>query len=180
MFPKASGTAAAERYEAGSVCDAPVNLLSLYPTLLDLCGLPAKEDNDGPSLLPFLADPAGSDWKHDSVTFLSRPGSYAMSGRTNRYIHYADGGENCTTSKRILTNGPISLRTIRRQTLAEFREAAPDEFAQRVEPSVTSLSKLDWQPPAMTPYPRPDPTGIRSRFISRISERGSGAVLDGR
>ncbi len=76
-----------------TVCDAPVNLLSLFPTLLDLCKLPAKQDNDGPSLLPLLRDPLAADWNHDSVTFLSKPGSYAVSGRSHRYIHYADGSE---------------------------------------------------------------------------------------
>ncbi|CAN0470598.1 unnamed protein product, partial [Hapterophycus canaliculatus] len=66
----------------GRVCNVPVNLLSLYPTLLELCGLPAKSDNDGSSLVGLLSDPADAGWKHDSVTFLARPGSYAISGRT--------------------------------------------------------------------------------------------------
>lgn len=39
----------------GTVCSKPVNLLSLFPTLTALAGLPAKTDNDGPSLVPLLA-----------------------------------------------------------------------------------------------------------------------------
>ena len=73
-------------------CDRPVNLLSLYPTLLDLCGLPKKSDNDGPSLVPLLGNPA-ANWPHQSVTFLAKPETYAISGQTHRYIHYADGSE---------------------------------------------------------------------------------------
>ena len=38
----------------GSRCDRPVGLVDIYPTLLELAGLPAKEDNDGISLVPLL------------------------------------------------------------------------------------------------------------------------------
>src|SRR5262245_66508918 len=31
-----------ERFKAGEVCRQPVGLIDLYPTLLDLCALPAK------------------------------------------------------------------------------------------------------------------------------------------
>ena len=76
----------------GSVCNQPVSLLSLFPTLTELCGLPKKADNDGPSLVPLLKDPKAS-WKHVAVTHLSRPKSYAISTASWRYLHYADGGE---------------------------------------------------------------------------------------
>ncbi len=36
--------------QAGTTCDQPVNLLSLFPTLTQLAGLPDKKTNDGPSL----------------------------------------------------------------------------------------------------------------------------------
>jgi len=38
----------------GSRCDRPVGLIDIYPTLLDLAGLPAKAENDGQSLVPLL------------------------------------------------------------------------------------------------------------------------------
>ena len=43
---------------AGGICSQPVNLLSLFPTLTELCGLPAKPDNSGPSLRPLLEESA--------------------------------------------------------------------------------------------------------------------------
>ena len=60
----------------GKTCDHPVGLIDLYPTLVDLCGIP-KEPNkqlstiplDGYSLRPFLNDPAHREWNGPSVAF---------------------------------------------------------------------------------------------------------------
>ncbi len=46
----------ADGTKPGSVCDRPVNLLSLFPTLAELAGLPQKPGCDGPSLVPLLRD----------------------------------------------------------------------------------------------------------------------------
>jgi len=78
--------------KAGSRSSRPVSLLSLFPTLTRLCGLPRKPDNDGPSLVPLLKDPMAR-WPHTALTHLNRPGNYAISTDDWRYIHYADGGE---------------------------------------------------------------------------------------
>lgn len=48
-------------------CDAPVNLLDVYPTLIDLCGLKEKPELEGVSLLPLLKNP-DADWERPSVT----------------------------------------------------------------------------------------------------------------
>ncbi|MCR9296393.1 MAG: sulfatase-like hydrolase/transferase, partial [bacterium] len=146
--------------QAGAVCDAPVNLLSLYPTLLELCGLPVKQDNDGPSLLPLLHDPQASDWTHDSITFLAQPGSYALSGKTHRYIHYAEGGEELYD----IQNDPHEWNNLAPQAeaeplLSEFRQRSPGEFAPRIEPSVESLAKLTWHPSAGISAPASEPDG---------------------
>jgi arylsulfatase A-like enzyme len=54
--------------------------------------VPAKPGVDGHSLLPLLRDPDAA-WPHLARTQLDRPGSFAISGRRFRYIHYQDGGE---------------------------------------------------------------------------------------
>jgi len=75
----------------GQTCDAPVELLDLYPTLLDLCGLPANAQNDGHSLTPLLKNPS-EDWDFFATSFYG-VGNISMRDRTHRYIVYEDGSE---------------------------------------------------------------------------------------
>ncbi len=68
-----------------------VELLDLYPTLADLCGLPRRPELEGRSLRPLLANP-DVRWNKPAITAL---GPEAMSVRTERwrYSRYADGEE---------------------------------------------------------------------------------------
>ncbi len=163
-----------EGTRAGTVCDDPVNLLSLYPTLLDLCGLPAKADNDGPSLLPLLqsghASVSGAPWPHASVTFLSAPGSYAVSTRRHRYIHYADGGEelyDVATDPFEWTN--LAGDEASADVMETLRMLAPQEFAERVEPSIDSLTTLGWHAIAdgKAPPSKPDGNPFKVYFVNQ-------------
>ena len=74
-----------------SVCSRPVNLLDLYPTLLDLCGLPADPVVEGVSLRPLLAD-AQAAWDRPTVcTF--RQNNHSVRSEGWRYIRYSDGSD---------------------------------------------------------------------------------------
>lgn len=64
-------------------------LLSIYPTLVDLCGLPAKPRLEGVSLRPLLEDPK-ADWKHVAVSTLGH-NNHAVRDERWRYIRHADG-----------------------------------------------------------------------------------------
>ncbi len=75
----------------GSVCARPVNLLDLYPTLLDICALPPDPDAEGVSLRPVLAD-AQASWERPTVCTFGL-NNHSVRSEGWRYIRYADGSE---------------------------------------------------------------------------------------
>jgi len=77
--------------KADTQCDHPVDMTALYPTLLELCGLPADEKCDGQSIVPLLRDPQ-AEWKLPALMTYGRGNHAARSARW-RYIRYADGSE---------------------------------------------------------------------------------------
>ncbi len=96
--------------KAGGRCPRPVSLIDLYPTLADLCGLPADTKKneqgrslDGHSLKPLLTDPENGTWTGPdaALTTLSKWGkatdvmqqSYALRTQEWRYIRYENGKE---------------------------------------------------------------------------------------
>jgi len=74
-----------------SRCDRPVNLLDIYPTLIELCGLSPRDQLEGTSLTPLLADPS-AEWNRPSLTTHGRQ-NHALRSDRYRYIRYADGSE---------------------------------------------------------------------------------------
>jgi arylsulfatase A-like enzyme len=94
-------------HTAGRSCTHPVSLIDLYPTLIDICGLPQPQQGlDGFSLVPFLQDPSCKSWPgpeaalsvvaSDDELAYSEPGNpakqhYAISTERWRYLLCADG-----------------------------------------------------------------------------------------
>jgi len=72
-------------------CEAPTQLLDIYPTLLELCGLPPNPQVEGDSLVPLLKNPA-AEWNEIAVTSYGK-GNVSLRDRTHRYIVYEDGSE---------------------------------------------------------------------------------------
>lgn len=72
-------------------CDAPVNLLDIYPTLVDLCQLTSKEELEGVSLLPLLKD-SNAPWDRPTLTTHGR-NNHSVRSKRWRYIRYRDGTE---------------------------------------------------------------------------------------
>ncbi|MGF1491565.1 MAG: sulfatase [Microcoleaceae cyanobacterium] len=75
----------------GKVCEKPVQLLDIYPTMLDLAGLKADPGHEGHSLMPLLAD-ADAQWPHVARMSFG-PGNHAIRSERYRYIRYQDGTE---------------------------------------------------------------------------------------
>lgn len=67
-------------------CESAVSLVSIFPTLIELCELPEIEGHDGPSLLPLLRNPEFL-WQHSAVIEYKR-GGVAIRNRHFRYIGY--------------------------------------------------------------------------------------------
>jgi arylsulfatase A-like enzyme len=70
----------------GVQSDAVVNLVDMYPTLLDLCGLPENQENDGRSLVPVLTDP-NMEWNEPTVITWQRNNHGITDGKF-KYIYY--------------------------------------------------------------------------------------------
>jgi arylsulfatase A-like enzyme len=75
----------------GQRCSRPVELLSIYPTLVSLAGLPAAEFVDGRSIQPLLEEPT-RQWSYPAITTY-RQNNHAVRSERYRYIRYADGSE---------------------------------------------------------------------------------------
>lgn len=75
----------------GGRCRQSAELLDLYPTLIDLCGLAPRDDLEGHSLAPQLKDAAAKrEWP--AITSHNQ-GNHAVRTERWRYIRYADGSE---------------------------------------------------------------------------------------
>lgn len=98
----------------GQVARSPIELVDLYPTLLDLCGLKAPHRLAGESIKPLLENPAVAG-KGYAFTMVTRGNLLGRTVRTDRwrytewdqgrqgvelYDETADPGENCNLSTR--------------------------------------------------------------------------------
>lgn len=72
-------------------CSQPAELLDMYPTLVELCGLPPRDDLEGVSLAPQLGD-ADARRERPAISSHNR-GNHAVRSEFWRYIRYADGSQ---------------------------------------------------------------------------------------
>lgn len=80
-----------EAWEMESRSNQPVNLLDLYPTLVELCDLPDPGHLEGVSLVPLLKDPDYTT--NRAVVTIHRYMNHAVRSERWRYIRYKDGSE---------------------------------------------------------------------------------------
>ena len=88
----------------GRDCAHPVSHIDIYPTLVELCGLPAQPHHgeaytlNGHSLAPFLANPESGDWKGPPVALMAirdgrEPPHFSVRSRRYSYTLCANGEE---------------------------------------------------------------------------------------
>jgi arylsulfatase A-like enzyme len=75
----------------GGRCRRAVSMIDIYPTLVELCGLPARKELEGTSLMPLLRNPQAA-WDRPAITTYFR-NNHAIRTEKWRYIRYSDGGE---------------------------------------------------------------------------------------
>lgn len=86
--------------EPGSLCDVPVTGADFYPTILDLCGLPArpKQHVDGVSLVPLLQnkkiEPRPLYWHYPHYDNQGGEPSSLFRDGNWKLIHYYEDGHN--------------------------------------------------------------------------------------
>lgn len=75
----------------GKACAEPASLLDIYPTLIELCRLPANHHLEGVSLVPQLKDPTTT--RNRPAITSSYFGNHSIRSRDWRLIVYEDGAE---------------------------------------------------------------------------------------
>jgi len=75
--------------KGGKECNAPVQLVDIYPTLVELCSLPPYEQADGHSLADLLKNP-GKKWDHPALSFYG-VGNVVVRDERYRLTRYEDG-----------------------------------------------------------------------------------------
>ena len=127
----------------GSICQTPVSLVDIYPTLADLAGLPPKEDNDGLSLVPLLKDP-DAKWERP-VLMTEGPGNHAIRTREFRYIRYHDGFEELYADADIWNHDNLAADPKYAQVLVDHRKHLPKQEAPGVPERYQTIDEDAWK-----------------------------------
>ena len=117
---------APDGFQPGGKCDQPVNLIDLFPSIIEMTGLPASPKLEGKSLLPLVAD-VNAPWDDFTVTTFGR-GNHAISTKRWRYIHYFDATEELYDRNQDPNEwNNLAGDPKHAEILSELREKLPEE-----------------------------------------------------
>lgn len=118
----------------GAKTDVTVSLIDMYPTFVELCGLPQPEQPlEGVSLAATLADPAAAEDRDIFLPYME-PGEFAIINRDWRYIRYGEDGEELYELQKDpneWTN--LAGRPEYQERIEAMRKLAPETFADHEE-----------------------------------------------
>ena len=78
-------------FTKGQLTKRPTGLIDIYPTLLDLAGLPDKTDLEGRSLRKLMKSP-NAEWDRPILCTFT-PRNHSLRSTDHHYIRYGDGSE---------------------------------------------------------------------------------------
>lgn len=137
--------------ESNQLCDAPVSLVDLYPTLADLCGLPANHLNDGHSVKSLIEKPK-SRWENGAITSYGK-GHTSIYFDDFHYIEYSNGDSELYDMKRDPNEwNNITDEKKYQKIKARLKDMLPKSFANYsthtllgTNKFIDSQIKADWE-----------------------------------
>ena len=117
---------------SGERCNRVVSLLDLYPTLLEMSGLPANPKNEGRSLVPLINNPMLA-WPHPAITGWKK-NSFAIQNEQFHYLRYEDGSEELYDHETDLKEWKNLAGDPAYQETKEALSEQLDQFIKREQP----------------------------------------------
>lgn len=110
--------------------DANVQLIDIYPTLLELCGLPENQAVEGRSLVPLIENP-GLEWEYPAYTFRREKYATVKYG-SYRFIEYFDGSRELYNH----ANDPNEWNNLANSTSDKYKDIIEHMHGLLQEPHV--------------------------------------------
>lgn len=126
----------------GQDCPRLVNLIDIYPSLIELCGLPKKPTLDGRSFAPLLTDPT-QIWNHSSLTIFGN-GNASVFNERFHYMLYSDGTEefyDLKSDPHEWSNLAKTLSPEQRNEKTQLAAIIPETFAPNIKTSKNKFKK---------------------------------------
>jgi len=131
-------------HKAGQRTDALVELLDLYPTLVELCGLQAPHQLEGASLVPILEDPT-RQVKKVAITQTPRPNyprgklpeimGYSMRAERFRYIEWRNFETGTVEARELYDHRHDPQETVNLAGNPDYKDAT-SELARQLDRSL--------------------------------------------
>ncbi|MFY0605104.1 MAG: sulfatase [Cyclobacteriaceae bacterium] len=128
------------RISPQSNCNAPVQLLDIYPTLLDACNLPPLNSLEGNSLTELIAQP-DAKWKNHAVSMYGEQ-NVTVRDCQYRLIQYEDGSQELYDLKADPNEWKnLALDPKHAKTIKNLLKSIPEKWAPLSEHSSYSFNE---------------------------------------